>query len=154
MNTTETQQWFYLLISTIAGIAVFGLFYVLAVFFIPPAEDVRDYYAGVVHFTQESLPPQNRVRVVVPPPGEIYKDFYGLKRNEPMRIDHYRVIYRGLEGSGRFKLEMANTKLDPKSFYTLTFQPETPSGTIRIGNQIFSVLSARTSILHLRRITE
>ena len=152
MNTTETQQWFYLLISTIAGIVAFGLFYVLAVVFIPPAEDVRDYYAGVVHFVEESLPIQNRVTVTIPPPAEVYKDFYALQTNETVVIDNYRVIYRGLENSNRFDLEVANTKLDPKSFYSFTFENNAPSGIIRIGTQRFRVLSARARVLHLQRM--
>ena len=154
MNTTETQQWFYLLISTIAGLVIFALFYVFAVVFIPPAEDVRDYYAGVVHFVEESLPSQNRVRVVLPPPGEVYKDFYTLKFNETVRIDHFRVIYRGVESNGRLQLEVANTQLDPESFYALSADKDTATGSIRIGNQRFRVLSARSGFLHLQRMQQ
>ena len=152
MKTTQSQQWFYLLIFTIAGIAAFTLFYIAAVIFIPPAEDVRDYYAGVVHFVEESLPIQNQVPVVIPPPGEVYKDFFALKTDETMSIGNYRIIYRGKQSRGRFTLEVANTQLDADSFYTYSFTSDQVDEGIRIGNQRFRVLSARSAILHLQRI--
>ena len=109
MKTTETQQWYYLLMFTIVGVVFFGLLYFMGVVFIPPAEDVRDYYAGVVHFLEEDM---GQAPAVLPPPGETYKDFFALKINETVRIDDYQVVYRGLETKNRFTIEVANTRLD------------------------------------------
>ena len=150
MKTTQTRQWFYLLTFTAAGIAIFGLMHTAAVLFLPPAKDVRDYYAGVVAFTEQSIPGYTPLKV--PPPGELYKDFFALKTNEPIVIDHYRVIYRGLESKGRFTLDIANTQLDAERFYPHRFESAKISAGIRIGNQRFRVLSARDTILHLQRI--
>ena len=153
MKTTETQQWFYLMMLTIAGTVFFGFFYLFASLFIPPAEDVRDYYAGIVVFTEKSLPKQNQVKVVLPPPEEVYKDFYALQVNKPTPIEDYQVIYRGPESSGGFRLEVANSKLDSESYYTYTFSEKEIAGGIRIGGQRFTVLSARPRVLHLHRNT-
>ena len=149
MKTTETQQWFHLLMFTIAGIAFFGVLYVLSAVFIKPAEDVRDYYAGVIYFLEEDL---GQAPAVVPPPGEVYADFFALKTNQTVAIGNYRVIYRGLETRGRFKLEVADTRLDSKTFYANSFAIRDATTGIRIGDRQFSVLSARPTILHLRRI--
>ena len=153
MNTTETEQWYYLIVFTVVGVIFFGLFYLFAANFIPPAKDVRDYYAGVVHFVEESLPSQNRATVTIPPPGEVYKDIFALKINEPAPIGNYRVIYRGSESGGRFQLDVANTQLDTEAFYSYTFTHENAKQGIRIGDRRFDVLSARDTILHLHRIT-
>ena len=80
MKTTESQQWLHLIGLTVSGVAAFGIVYAAATLFISPAKDVRDYYAGVVHFVEERIPGQTPA--VVPPPGEVYKDFFGLPVNE------------------------------------------------------------------------
>jgi hypothetical protein len=152
MKTTESQQWLHLIVFTLAGIAVFGMFYLMAVAFIQPARDVRDYYAGVVAFTEESIP--GYTPVAVPPPGEVYRDFFALKTGDKVRIGDYLVIYRGRQSGGRFKLEVANTQLDTQSFYNYSFETGKAAEPIRIGSQRFRVLSARSTILHLQRITE
>jgi hypothetical protein len=152
MKTTESQQWLHLIVFTLAGIAFFGMFYLLAVAFIQPAKDVHDYYAGVVAFTEESLP--GYTPLVVPPPGEIYKDFFALKTGDKVRIGDYLVIYHGRQSGGRFKLEVANTRLDAQSFYAHSFDAGKSAEPIRIGDQRFRVLSARSTILHLQRITD
>ena len=152
MKTTQTQQWLYLLLFTLAGVAVFGLFYLMATLFIPPAADVRDYYASVVDFVEERIPGQ--APAVLPPAGEVYKDFYGLPVNETIRIDNYRVIYRGLEPEGRFNLAVANMQLDPDTFYTYSFNIAETDGVIHIASRRFQVLSARATILHLKRAAQ
>ena len=150
MKTTESQQWLHLIVFTVAGIAVFGLFYLTATAVIPPARDVRDYYAGVVAFTEESLP--GYTPLVVPPPEEVYQDFFALKTGQTVRIGNYRVIYRGRQSGGRFTLEVANTRLDAQSFYARSFEAGKAAVPVRIGDQRFRVLSARPGILHLQRI--
>ena len=149
MKTTETQQWLYLLFFTIAGTVVFGLVYILAALFIPPADDARDYYAGVVGFTEKYI---GQTPLELPPRDEVYQDFFALKTNDTVRIDNYRVIYKGLEPRGRFALEIANTQLDAQTYYSYSFESDKVADGIRIGNQRFRVLSARDTILHLQRI--
>ena len=149
MKTTETQQWFYLLMYTVCGLVVFGIFYLLAVVLIQPAKDVRDYYAGVVGFTEKYI---GQTPVVLPPPGSVYADFHALKVNESIAIEPYQVIYRGPSNGGGFKLDVADTRLDSKTFYSYAFDRPTAEMGIRIGQYRFRVLSARPAILHLQRI--
>ena len=154
MKTTETEQWLYLIVFTVVGVITFGLLYLFAATTIPPAKDVRDYYAGVVHFVEESLPAQNQVRVVIPPPGEVYKDIFSLQIDKTTPIGDYLVIYKGFESHGRFKLDVANTRLDAKTFYSYTFAEDDIARGIRIGDERFRVLSARRAVLHLHRIIQ
>ena len=149
MKTTQSQQWYYLLIFTIAGIAAFAIFYMAAALFIPPAKDARDYYAGVVGFTEKYI---GQTPYQVPAPGSVYKDFFALKTDETISIGNYRVIYRGLQPRGQFTLEVANTQLDADSFYSYSFTSDQANQGIRIGNQRFRVLSARDAVLHLHRL--
>lgn len=149
MKTTESQQWLHLIGFTVAGVAAFGIMYAAAMLFISPAKDVRDYYAGVVGFTEKYI---GQTPLVLPPAGEVYKDFFALKTHDTAPIEHYRVIYRGLQSRDRFTIEVANTRLDADSFYTYQFTFDQAAEGIRIGNQRFRVLSARPSILHLQRI--
>lgn len=151
MKTTQSQQWLHLIGFTIAGISVFGIFYLAAVISIPPAKDVRDYYAGVVAFTEESIP--GYTPLVLPPPGEVYRDFFALKIDQTIRIGNYRVIYRGRQSGGRFTIEVADTRLDADSFYAYRFTSDQAAEGIRIGNQRFRILSTRRAVLHLQRIT-
>ena len=149
MKTTETQQWYYLLLFTMAGIVFFALFYIMAVVFIPPAKDPRVYYTGVIPFKERWTPGYDSTAKV--PPGGIYKDFFALRINDTVPIGDYRVIYRGVESGGRFTLEVANTRLDSKMFYAYTFDRRDAARGIKIGSQQFNVLSVRDAILHLRK---
>ena len=149
MKTTQTQQWLYLLTFTAAGIVAFGIVYAAAVLFIPPAKDVREYYAGVVGFTEKYI---GQKPLVLPPAGEVYKDFFALKTNETVAIDNYQIIYRGPESKNSFILEIADTRLDVETFYTRRFDSGGTYEGIRIGNRHYRVLAARPTILHLQRI--
>jgi hypothetical protein len=152
MKNNRTSDWINLGLFTLFGLAVMGSFYVFAVKYIPPAEDIRDYYAGVVHFVELEIDKEKGL--VVAAPRMDYKKIITLRIDETQSVGDVEVIFKGLSRDSRFKLDVAIPELDPNSFYSHHYTISEAREGIRIGNQKVKLLTARSNLLHLVKVSD
>ncbi len=65
-----------------------------------------------------------------------------------------KIIYRGLEGDSKFKIDVVILELDPQAFYGYRFSIDNARQGFRLVGQNFKLISARESaiqIWHLRK---
>jgi len=156
----QSQQWTYLGIFTLAGIAVFAVLYFLAEAFIPPAKDYREYYAGVFMFAGEQIPVDPGP---APPAGIAYpegapqtagigEDLLTLQREQPRRVGRIQLTYRGLADGDRFQVNVVIPELDPKRAYPRSVSIEEAKNAFTLSGERFQLLAANDAFLHLKKL--
>jgi len=151
MNITRRREWLLLTALTMFGVVSFGVFYFFAFRFITPAEDVHDYYAGVIGFEDTAGPSGGVVRAQ--PSGAIGTTLM-LTRDEEVRIGETVVIYRGLASGNTFDIDVIIPAFDLQSpFHHRLSIAEARKG-FTLASHSFRLLSATRSILHLEQTGE
>ena len=77
-----------------------------------------------------------------------------LALNHEKTIGKSKIIYRGLEGDSKFKIDVVILELDPQAFYGYRFSIDDARQGFRLVGQNFKLISARKSaiqIWHLKR---
>ena len=152
MKTTGSDEWLLLSALTLAGVLVFGVFYFLAVLFIPPADDVRDYYAGVVGFIDH--------RDVIPAGGSgagstgRIGDTVVLEIGAAVELDDIILVYHGPTAAGGFEVNVTIPAFDRQSPFPYSFTAAEARKGFRLANRRFRLLSATPSYLHLEEVKE
>jgi|GEM_PF-3480929 len=150
MKTTSNQDWINLSLFTVMGIVIFSAYYLVAARTITTAEDINDYYAGVIHFVN---PRANAEQIKLSAKHRTaFKNFFALKIGESKSIGETNVIFRGIENGERFKLEVAIPALDPDSFYAHEYRISEARNGFILGDRKVKLLSARKNMLHLMLI--
>ncbi|MEJ2474554.1 MAG: hypothetical protein P8Y74_11790 [Desulfobacterales bacterium] len=148
INITRRYEWLLLAALTMFGAVSFGVFYFFAFRFITPAEDVHDYYAGVIGFEDTAGP--SEVVVWEEPSGAIGATLM-LTRDEEVHIGETVVIYRGLASGNTFDIDVIIPAFDLQSpFHHRLSIAEARKG-FTLARHSFRLLSATRSILHLER---
>ena len=148
MKIARRREWLLLAALTMFGVVSFGVFYFFAFRFITPAEDVRDYYAGVIGFEDTAGPSEAVVRAE--PSGAIGATLM-LTRDEGVRIGELVVIYRGLASGNTFDIDVIIPAFDPQSpFHHRLSIAEARKG-FTLARHSFRLLSATRLILHLEQ---
>lgn len=149
MKQTTSLEWLRLIYLTLFGVIIFAGFYVLAAWFIPPAEDIRDYYAGVIHFRKDT---DTRSEPTPLTEGRIpFENSLTLERNREIRLGSSIVVYRGLGGDGTFLLDLFIPTLDPDTPYPYRFSVSEARMGFNLADKRFQLVSARQDYLHLVR---
>ena len=153
MKTTRRHEWLLLSTLTLTGILLFSLFHIFAVRFIPPAEDVRDYYAGVVGFV-DHMAGHNAADTIdadVDRTGRIGNTLV-LKFSEAVKLGGSILIYRGLTSTGGFEINVVIPAFDPERPFPYTFTAAEARKGFSLVNRSFRLLSATRSYLHLEQV--
>ena len=146
MKITRRREWLLM-----AALTMFGVFHFFAFLFITPAEDVHDYYAGVIGFEDTAGPSEVVVRAE--PSGAIGATLM-LTRDEEIRIGETVVIYRGLASGNTFDIDVIIPAFDLQSpFHHRLSIAEARKG-FTLASHSFRLLSATRSILHLEQTGE
>ncbi len=77
-----------------------------------------------------------------------------LALNHEKTIGKSKIIYRGLEGDSKFKIDVVILELDPQAFYGYRFEIDDARQGFRLAGQNFKLISARESaiqIWHLKK---
>ena len=152
MRTPDFKDIVNLVIFAAFGFVLFTTYYSLAAISITPAEDINDYYAGVIHFVN---PRANREQIeLTEKHRSALKDFYALKIGETSSVGEVDVIFRGVEKGNRFKLEVAIPALDPDSFYAYEYRISKAKEGFILGDRKAKLLSANKRTLHLMLVAE
>ena len=152
MKTTSTQEWLNLAVFTFLGIVIFTVYYLIAARTITTAEDINDYYAGVVHFVN---PRANIEQIeLTEKHRSAFDHFFILKLGETQSIGEVDVVFQGIENGDRFKLQIAIPALDPDSFYDYEYRIADARDSFPLGDRKAKLLSAGKKIMHLMLITD
>ena len=148
MKITRRREWLLMAALTVFGVVSFGVFHFFAFRFITPAEDVHDYYAGVIGFEDTAGPSEVAVRAA---PGGAIGATLMLTRDEEVPIGETVVIYRGLASGNTFDIDVIIPAFDPQSpFHHRLSIAEARKG-FTLASHSFRLLSATRSILHLEQ---
>lgn len=148
MKITRRREWLLLAALTIFGVVSFGVFHFFALRFITPAEDVHDYYAGVIGFEDTAGPSEAAVRAE---PGGAVGTTLMLTLNEEFPIGETVLIYRGLASGNTFDIDVIIPAFDPQSpFHHRLSITEARKG-FTLARHTFRLLAATRTILHLEQ---
>jgi hypothetical protein len=152
MKTTRTREWLTLSMLTLSGVMAFSLFHYFAVRFIPPADDVRDYYAGVIGFVDHA--PVNSVESARDVPTGRIGATLVLKNNTAVALGESILIYRGLASVGGFEIDVIIPAFDPQSPFPHKFSIADAKKGFSLVNRNFRLLSATPLFLHLEQVKD
>ena len=65
--------------------------------------------------------------------------------NQEKKFEKSKIIYRGLEGSSTFKIDVVILELDPNAYYLYRIHIKDAKKGFRLGGQYFKLISARKS---------
>ena len=148
MKITRRREWMLLAALTMFGVVSFGVFHFFAFRFITPAEDVRDYYAGVIGFEDTTGPSEVVVRAK---PGGAIGAILMLARDEEVPIGETVVVYRGLTSGNTFAIDVIIPAFDPQSPFHHHFSIAEAKKGFTLARHSFRLLSATRTILHLEQ---
>lgn len=153
MKITQTRDWLLLSVLTFSGLVTFVIFYLLADRFIPPAEDVHDYYAGVVHFLEDTAGNQPEGVFGESSPVRI-GGVLTLKLGEAVKMGEALLVYRGLQDGGLFEVDVVIPSFDRQRPFSYRLNVQEAQKGFRLANRTFELLSATRTVLHLQTIGE
>ncbi|MFZ0614494.1 MAG: hypothetical protein WAM73_19775 [Desulfobacterales bacterium] len=146
MKMMRRREGLQLAAFAATGLLTFGVFYLLAFKFIPPAQDVQDYYAGVIGFADTAGPLETGATAA--PDGAIGTPLV-LARDQEVPVGETVLIYRGLAAGRSFDIDVIIPAYDPQSPFRHRFsQAEAKKGFV-LGPHAYRLLSATRSVLHL-----
>lgn len=148
MKITRWREWLLMAALTMFGIVSFGVFHFFAFRFITPAEDVRDYYAGVIGFEDTAGPSVAELRAE---PGGAIGATLMLTRDQEVPIGETVVIYRGLASGNTFDIDVIIPAFDPQSPFHHRLGIAQARKGFTLASHSFRLLSATPSILHLEQ---
>jgi hypothetical protein len=149
MKITRQREGLLLAALTFFGVVTFGVVHFFASRVITPAEDVRDYYAGVIGFEDTGGP---LVVLRRAKPGGAIGAILMLALDEEVPIGETVVIYRGLASGNSFDIEVIIPAFDPQSpIHRRLSIAKARKGFTLAGGHFFRLLSATRTILHLEQ---
>ena len=148
MKITRRREWLLMAVLTVFGVVTFGVFHFFAFLFISPAEDVHDYYAGVIGFEDTAGTLEEAVGAA---PGGAIGAILMLRRDEEFPIGETVVIYRGLASGNTFDIDVIIPAFDPQSPFHHRLSIAGARKGFTLANHSFRLLSATRSILHLEQ---
>lgn len=148
MKITRRREGLLLAALTFFGVVTFGVFHFFASCFITPAEDVRDYYAGVIGFEDTGGP---LVVLMQSEPGGAIGAILMLALDEEVSIGETVVIYRGLASGNSFDIDVIIPAFDPQSTIHRHLSIAKARKGFTLAGHFFRLLSATRTILHLEQ---
>jgi hypothetical protein len=156
MEKTQPHKWSYVFYYAMICIVSLGLIVLVAEIFFPspplqlmPGRDAVS--ARFMNTSSEAARPRTTPAGVSSPPTKVK---IVLALNHEKAIGKSKIIYRGLDGDSKFKIDVVIPELDPNAFYGYRLSIDTARQGFRLAGQNFKLISARQSairIWHLRR---
>lgn len=140
------REWFQLAAFAGTGLVVFGVFDLLALRFITPAQDVRDYYAGVIGFEDTAGALESIPHTV--PAGAIGTRLM-LALDKKVLVGQTVLIYRGLAAGRSFDIDVIIPAYDPQSPFRHRYGLAEARKGFVLGTHAYRLLSATRWVLHL-----
>jgi len=156
MKKTQPHNWSYVFYYTLILIASLGLIVLVAEMFFPsPSPELmprRDALsARFMNTASGDIRPQETPTGAPSIPA---KEKILLALNHEKTIGKSKIIYRGLDGDSKFKIDVVIPELDPNAFYLYRISIDKAHQGFRLAGHNFKLISARKSairIWHLKR---
>ncbi len=146
MKITRRREWLQLAAFVGVGLVTFGAVYLLAYKLIPPAQDVHEYYAGVIGFEDTAGPLSTGPKVL--PAGAIGARLM-LALDQEVLIGETVLIYRGLAAGRSFDIDVIIPAFDPQSPFRHRYSLTEAKKGFKLGSHAYRLLSASRLVLHL-----
>ncbi len=151
MKETQPHNWSYVFYYILGSLAFLGLLLLAAELFFParspesiPKRDARS--ARFISSPEgDTRSPVTSGRVLSSPA----RDKIVLARNQEKTIGKSKIIYRGLEGNSKFKMDVVIPELDPDAFYGYRFPIDDARRGFRLVGQNFKLISVRESAIQI-----
>ena len=149
MKETQPHKWSQAIYYVLASIVVLVLILLVAERFFPlslESSSKMGYLSSRIMTSLQDTP----ARALSNPAREKIL----LALNHEKTIGKAKIIYRGLEGDSKFKIDVVILELDPQAFYGHRFSIDHARQGFRLVGQNFKLISARESaiqIWHLKR---
>ena len=148
MRQTRLRDWaFFVMIALMAGFAS-RAFLIHASTIVPAIDDTAGRAADMQSPISDKQP--QGTAESSGPALNAYDGLYALKIGERVMVGKLILVYRGFDGQGRFKLDLAIPELGANTYYPYHFRRKDSGKTIRLNNYAFKILSARRTVLHLK----
>ena len=72
-----------------------------------------------------------------------------LSLNQEKNFEKSKIVYRGLEGSSAFKIDVVIPEFDPNTYYRYRIHIKNAKKGFRLGGQNFKLISARKSAVQI-----
>lgn len=72
-----------------------------------------------------------------------------LSLNQEKNFEKSKIVYRGLEGSSAFKIDVVIQEFDPNTYYRYRIHIKNAKKGFRLGGQNFKLISARKSAVQI-----
>ena len=72
-----------------------------------------------------------------------------LVLDQDIKIGKSKIVYRGLDGNAKFKMDVVILELDPNAFYRYRIPIKAAKKGFRLVGQNFKLISARKSAIEL-----
>ena len=151
MNETRSRYWFSILLYMTICIVFLGLLYFVVEAFFPktyreliPRDDALSarfmsdsrWRGGYRDDQKKALsnPLKEKIMIVL---------------DRDIQIGKSKIVYRGLDGNAKFKIDVAILDLDPNSLYRYRIPIKAAKKGFRLVGQNFRLISARKSAIEL-----
>ena len=151
MNETRSRNWIMILLYMMICIVFLGLLYLVVEAFFPktsselvPRDDhlsakfmsVRRWDRGYRDAQKEvlSTPLKEKIMLVI---------------DQDTKIGKSKIVYRGLAGNTKFKMDVVIPELDPNIYYRYRIPVKTAKKGFRLVGQNFRLISARKSAIQI-----
>ncbi len=148
MKETKPHKWSQAVYYVLASIVVLVLILFVAEMFFPST-------------SPELIPKMDRLsarimtRLQDTPAGALSnpaREKILLALNHEKTIGKSKIIYRGLEGDSKFKIDVVILELDPQAYYGYRFSIDDARRGFRLAGQNFKLISARESAIQIWHI--
>jgi hypothetical protein len=150
MKETKPHKWSQAIYYVLASIVSLVLILFVAEMFFPSRSPELSPKMGYLSSRLFSRLQDTPARALSNPAREKIL----LALNHEKTIGKSKIIYRGLEGDSKFKIDVVILELDPQAFYGYRFSIDNARQGFRLVGQNFKLISARESaiqIWHLKK---
>ena len=151
MDETRSRYWFSILLYMTFCIVFLGLLYFVVEAFFPktsaeliPRDDALSARFIPDARWQDSHRDDQKEAISNP-----LKEKIMLVLDRDIQIGKSKIVYRGLDGNAKFKIDVAILELDPNAFYRYRIPIKAAKKGFRLVGQNFRLISARKSAIEL-----
>ena len=151
MNETRSRYWFSILLYMTICIVCLGLLYFVVEVFFPKtsAELIPRDDALSARFIPDSRWQDRHRDDKKEAISNPLKEKIMLVLDRDIQIGKSKIVYRGLDGNAKFKMDVAILELDPNAFYRYRIPIKAAKKGFRLVGQNFRLISARKSAIEL-----
>jgi len=151
MNETRSRYWFSILLYMTICIVFLGLLYFVVEVFFPKtsAELIPRDDALSARFIPDSRWQDRHRDGQNETISNPLKEKIMLVLDRDIQIGKSKIVYRGLDGNAKFKMDVAILELDPNALYRYRIPIKAAKKGFRLVGQNFRLISARKSAIEL-----